>query len=99
MQSHDLPLQSCDLPLWSCDLFELGLPNEQGRVEILDIHTSLMRKHKKLGPDVNTEELAKRTQNFSGAELEGLVRSAQATAMNKLIKVQWDPTFPPKLIG
>ena len=65
-----------------------GLPDENGRVEILNIHTAQMRKHKKLAEDVNLAELAKRTRNFSGAEIEGLVRSAQATAMNKLIKVE-----------
>lgn len=56
-------------------------------MEILQIHTNLMRKNKKLAEDVDIEDLAKRTRNFSGAELEGLVRSATATAMNKLIKV------------
>ena len=64
-----------------------GLPDENGRVEILNIHTSLMRKNGKLADDIDVEELAKKTRNFSGAELEGLVRSAQATAMNRLIKV------------
>lgn len=68
-----------------------GLPDEQGRVEILNIHTALMRKNNKLAADVDVEDLAKRTRNFSGAELEGLVRSAQATAMNKLIKVSKFP--------
>lgn len=56
-------------------------------MEILNIHTALMRKNNKLASDVDVEEMAKKTRNFSGAELEGLVRSAQATAMNKLIKV------------
>lgn len=65
----------------------VGLPDESGRVEILNIHTSRMRKNNKLGSDVDVEDLAKKTRNFSGAELEGLVRSAQATAMNRLIKV------------
>ncbi len=46
-----------------------------------------MRQHNKLAADVDLLDLAKRTRNFSGAEIEGLVRSAQATAMNKLIKV------------
>ena len=37
---------------------------------------------------MSLEELAKSTKNFSGAEIEGLVRSASSTAMNKLIKVK-----------
>ena len=37
--------------------------------------------------NVDIEELAKKTRNFSGAELEGLVRSATSTAMNRIIKV------------
>ena len=65
----------------------LGLPDEDGRMEILQIHTSQMRENKKLAKDVDLDELARRTRNFSGAEIEGLVRSAQATAMNKIIRV------------
>ena len=64
-----------------------GLPDEEGRLAILQIHTKLMKKHGKLGDDVDLPLWAQRSKNFSGAELEGLVRSAQATAMNKLAKV------------
>uniref|UniRef100_A0A3B3ZJD2 Vesicle-fusing ATPase n=1 Tax=Periophthalmus magnuspinnatus TaxID=409849 RepID=A0A3B3ZJD2_9GOBI len=65
---------------------EIGLPDENGRVQILNIHTAKMRQHKLLGADVDIQELAIETKNFSGAELEGLVRAAQSTAMNKHIK-------------
>jgi vesicle-fusing ATPase len=65
-----------------------GLPDEHGRVQILEIHTTTMREHDKIASDVNIPELGKLTKNFSGAEIEGLVRSAQSTAMNRLIKVR-----------
>ncbi|WKX90797.1 hypothetical protein Q1695_009556 [Nippostrongylus brasiliensis] len=65
---------------------EVSLPDEFGRLQILRIHTSRMREYKKLDPEVNLEELAKRTKNFSGAEIEGLVRAAQSSAMNRLVK-------------
>ncbi|XP_027197089.2 vesicle-fusing ATPase 1-like [Dermatophagoides pteronyssinus] len=65
---------------------EISLPNEEGRVQILNIHTSKMRQYKKVAPDVDIRELATLTKNFSGAEIEGLVRAAQSTAMNRLVK-------------
>jgi vesicle-fusing ATPase len=34
---------------------EISLPNEQGRSQILDIHTSRMREFKKLHADVDTK--------------------------------------------
>ncbi|PIO69711.1 ATPase, AAA family, partial [Teladorsagia circumcincta] len=81
---------------------EVSLPDEFGRLQILRIHTSRMREYKKLDPEVNLEELAKRTKNFSGAEIEGLVRAAQSSAMNRLVKaggkVQLDPDAIDKLM-
>lgn len=65
---------------------EIGLPDEKGRLQILHIHTARMREHSLLSSDVDVGELAQETKNFSGAELEGLVRAAQSTAMNRHIK-------------
>lgn len=65
-----------------------GLPDEKGRVQILNIHTNKMRSFNLLASDVNVNELAVETKNYSGAELEGLVRAAQSTAMNRHIKVR-----------
>jgi vesicle-fusing ATPase len=39
-----------------------------------------------MDPAIDLKETAKRTKNFSGAEIEGLVRAAQASAMNRLVK-------------
>lgn len=66
-----------------------GLPDEKGRVQILTIHTNKMRSFNLLAPNVDIKELAAETKNYSGAELEGLVRAAQSTAMNRHIKVTW----------
>ena len=40
-----------------------------------------------LGADVDLAELAARTKNFSGAEIEGLVKSATSFALNRQVDV------------
>jgi SpoVK/Ycf46/Vps4 family AAA+-type ATPase len=66
---------------------EIGLPDENGRLQILNIHTSRLREHNKLSGDVDLKEFSELTRNFSGAEIEGLVRAAMSFAMNRHIKV------------
>ncbi|GMR35611.1 hypothetical protein PMAYCL1PPCAC_05806, partial [Pristionchus mayeri] len=65
---------------------EINLPDEAGRLQILKIHTARMRDYGTLDADVDLNVLAAKTKNFSGAEIEGLVRAAQSSAMNRLVK-------------
>ena len=51
------------------------------------IHTGKMQQNSFLGADVNLWELAQRTKNFSGAEIEGLVKSATSFALNRQVDV------------
>ncbi|KAF8561037.1 hypothetical protein P879_02027 [Paragonimus westermani] len=66
---------------------EISLPDEEGRLQILSIHTAKMRQAGKIAKDVSLEELAAKTKNFSGAEIEGLCRAAAFTAMYQLISL------------
>ncbi|KAG6008507.1 hypothetical protein E4U21_004347 [Claviceps maximensis] len=66
---------------------EVSLPDEPGRLEIFKIHTAKMRASNLLDPDVNLEELASLTKNYSGAEISGVVRSATAFSCERHTKV------------
>ncbi|MCL7037787.1 hypothetical protein MKW94_026521 [Papaver nudicaule] len=62
---------------------EISLPDEIGRLQILQIHTNKMKENSYLSPDINLQELAAWTKNYSGAELEGVVKSAVSYALNR----------------
>lgn len=62
---------------------EVGLPDQKGRLQILKIHTNKMSSNSFLERGVDLEKLAELTKNFSGAEIEGLVKSAVAFALNR----------------
>ncbi|PRQ28942.1 putative vesicle-fusing ATPase [Rosa chinensis] len=72
---------------------EISLPDENGRMQILQIHTNKMKESSFLAPDVNLQELAARTKNYSGAELEGVVKSAVSFALNRQLSLD-DLTKP-----
>lgn len=67
---------------------EISLPDEKGRFQILNIHTSKMRVNGVMDDDVDLEELAGMTKNFSGAEIGGLIKSATSFAFNRHVKVR-----------
>ncbi|THF96848.1 hypothetical protein TEA_022342 [Camellia sinensis var. sinensis] len=111
---------------------EISLPDEPGRLQILQIHTNKMKENSFLAPDVNLQELgisscfgamvkflnmemefricmwhtfspnwgeiyvkrtSARTKNYSGAELEGVVKSAVSYALNRQLNMD-DLTKP-----
>jgi len=61
------------------ELIYVGVPDTAGRRRILAIHTEDMP----LAPDVDLESLARRTERFTGADLEDLVRRAGLTALRR----------------
>ncbi|KAH9622103.1 hypothetical protein KSS87_022881 [Heliosperma pusillum] len=72
---------------------EISLPDEAGRLQILEIHTNKMKENSFLSADINLAELAARTKNYSGAELEGVVKSAVSYALNRQLNMD-DLTKP-----
>ncbi len=60
---------------------EIGMPNREGRKEILQIHTRGMP----LDKDVDLDELADVTHGFTGADLENLCREAAMHALKRII--------------
>jgi len=61
------------------ELIYVGTPDTAGRRRILAIHTEDMP----LAADVDLESLAQRTDRFTGADLEDLVRRAGLTALRR----------------
>jgi transitional endoplasmic reticulum ATPase len=59
------------------ELIYVGVPDTPGRRQILEIHTSEMP----LADDVDLDALAERSERFTGADLEDLVRRAGMTAL------------------
>jgi transitional endoplasmic reticulum ATPase len=60
---------------------EIGVPNKQGRLEILQIHTRGMP----LAEDVDLEKIASVTHGFVGADLEALCKEAAMRALRRIL--------------
>ncbi|KAG7109847.1 Vesicular-fusion protein sec18 like [Verticillium longisporum] len=66
---------------------EIGLPDEDGRKEILMIHTNKMRENDIMDDSVDVQALAAQTKNYSGAEIAGVVKAATSFAFNRHTEV------------
>ena len=62
------------------------MPNKDGRLQILNIKTSNMKKNNRISTEVlsRLSDIADQTENYTGAELEGLVRNAASFALARL---------------
>jgi vesicle-fusing ATPase len=60
---------------------EISLPDEKGRKEILEIHTAGLRNTPNINLTFDLQDIASRAKNFSGAELEAVVRLATSKAL------------------
>lgn len=69
---------------------EIGLPDKNGRLQILNIHTRNMRKANRITAEAieKLPILAEKAKNFSGAELEGLVKAASSFALTRCVDVK-----------
>jgi transitional endoplasmic reticulum ATPase len=69
------------------DLVYVSVPDREGRLHILKIHTSKMP----LAADVELETLADRTSGYTGADLEDLTRRAGLQALREDINISEIP--------
>lgn len=60
---------------------EIGIPDDDGRLDILNIHTKGMP----LSPDVDLRRLSRFTHGFVGADLEVLTKEAAMRSLRRLI--------------
>ncbi|RLG74844.1 MAG: AAA family ATPase, partial [Thermoprotei archaeon] len=60
---------------------EIPLPDKQGRLEILQIHT----RNAPLADDVDLKRIADMTHGFTGADLAALVREAAMNALRRVL--------------
>ncbi|WP_336359845.1 CDC48 family AAA ATPase [Haladaptatus sp. ZSTT2] len=75
---------------------EIGVPDEEGRKEILQVHTRGMP----LADDVSLDDLAEETHGFVGADIESLTKESAMKALRRYLpEIDLDEEdIPPSLI-
>jgi transitional endoplasmic reticulum ATPase len=74
---------------------EIGIPDRNGREEILQVHTRGMP----LSEDVNLKEFANLTHGFVGADLATLCKEAAMHALRKILpEIDMEKEIPPEII-
>ncbi|MHA1913680.1 MAG: CDC48 family AAA ATPase [Promethearchaeota archaeon] len=74
---------------------EIGVPDTDGRYEILQIHTRGMPLHK----DVNLRLMAEKTHGFVGADVEALAKEAAMLAIREILPtIDLDKPIPSEVL-
>ncbi|MBI4019285.1 MAG: CDC48 family AAA ATPase [Candidatus Aenigmarchaeota archaeon] len=77
---------------------EIGIPNKEGRREILQIHTRGMP----LSKDVNVENIASITHGYVGADIQALCKEAAMHALRRVLpditSIKEDKPIDPEII-
>ena len=74
---------------------EIGVPDKQGRLEILQIHTRSMP----LDKDVDLKKLAEITHGYTGADLAALCREAAMKALRRYLpEIKLDEKIPQSVL-
>ena len=75
---------------------EIGVPDTDGRYEILLIHTRGMP----LYSDVDLQKMAEKTHGFVGADVEALAKEAAMLAIREILpKIDLDKPIPAEILG
>ncbi|MFB6242356.1 MAG: AAA family ATPase, partial [Candidatus Nanosalina sp.] len=70
---------------------EIGVPNRQGRKEVLQIHTRNMP----LTDDVDLDELAEKTHGYVGADLEAMCKESAMSVLRRVLpEIDLDEEIP-----
>jgi transitional endoplasmic reticulum ATPase len=75
---------------------EIGVPDTDGRYEILLIHTRGMPLH----GDVDLQSMAERTHGFVGADVEALAKEAAMLAIREILpQIDLEKTIPQEILN
>ncbi|MFX1534359.1 MAG: CDC48 family AAA ATPase [Promethearchaeota archaeon] len=74
---------------------EIGVPDKQGRFEVLMVHTRGMP----LAQNVDLQKLAARTHGFVGADIAALAKEAAMHTLRRILpEIKFDETIPTEII-
>jgi len=67
---------------------EVNLPDLHGRKQIFNIHTAKLKAEQLLDPDVDLDRIAELAKNYTGAEINGVVKAASSFPLRRMINPQ-----------